>query len=81
MKIYKKIIHECKDCPQCRRVYFDRFTCDVKDRAIKTLEIIPKWCPLDDAAEQSYAQDSKPRCTCGAVAPDGVCADCHEDDF
>ena len=55
MKRYEKELDgvkfdECRECPLCYKSP-SGYGCVRKDRAIKRVDRIPKWCPLEDAEE------------------------------
>jgi len=45
------IIKECLDCPYVspQKRKSEAANCRRKGKAIKTLEYIPEWCPLEDS--------------------------------
>ena len=54
MKIIK--IKSCKECPN--KLYAlnfigkERYICNIFDKIIENIEIIPSWCPLEDYKEK-----------------------------
>lgn len=48
MKIYKKVIDSCWDCPN-KAYGWTSLKCKKEvNRKIEDGEIVPKWCPLED---------------------------------
>lgn len=65
---------------ECECDDYNGYHCPIHDdKRFVTLAIAkhtgqPPFQPADQA-------DHGKRCSCGALAPDGICADCHTDEF